>query len=386
MSYRFVESKYKYNQSIINDSKSILFKYSTIKGRLSVLYSDYPMTVSKAHHNKDIIAIALGSAGSRIASRLSLMKTIIDKFYFISCDKQDLINNSESSLLIPLDYRGKNTPANVRGAAIKFLPKIEEIINRSKIVFIISGLGGSVGSGLATLVSDVIKKNNATCLCIAAMPHSFESNKHFQSAIALRRLNKSADAVIVVDNDDLSNDLVNNPILDTYEIINEKIAFVIGKILGLPQKGELHIDLSKLSRVVLQQGISVLGIGQTHINEAPEEAVSKAVRMIYDTVDPNETENALFFLSGSKGITTGDIECSTKQIRSLLGDQSLNLEYGLSTNSNNSLTAIILASGFNDTKFSKYDPIDTILGKNNRIDDSSECEIELDLDKLSRLD
>lgn len=334
----------------------------------------------------DITGVAIGSAGCRIASRLQRMQTGIDRFLFISCDKEDLaLASKESSLYIPMGFQGKKSPSHVRGAALEKLTEIGKMLGKTKVIIVIAGLGGSVGSGLAPLITKLAKEQGALVICVAVMPCSYESDKHFYSATSLRYLRQSAQAVILVDNDELLAEVSSMPILDAHEMINEMIADALGRILRSPLKGEFHLGINKLATAVVEHGMSILGVGRCSTGNPPEEAVSNATRMIYRVADPRKAENAVLFLVGSPKITVGDIEASVRQLRAIVGTGGLKVEHGFSTNGHGNLTAVVLASGFEETKFSKYDPIDEILGE-RRIDDVPDCTINPESLDISRMD
>lgn len=81
--------------------------------------------------------------------------------------------------------------------------KIQNILQKADIVFIIAGMGGGIGSGVAPIVAACAKELGAITVGIVTMPFSFEGKKRHQDAeIGLENLKSNVDAMVVLDNDD----------------------------------------------------------------------------------------------------------------------------------------------------------------------------------------
>lgn len=183
--------------------------------------------------SKGIVAVGIGTAGCNILSQLADYELNIGSFNFLSCDKTDLakVRNGEKTL-IPLEVGGKVATGYVRGAALKFLDKIERMVESADMVIITAGLGGKVGSAISLLVAEACKKYSKKCMVIVTMPFRFENNKHFTAGVALKRLRKLAAGMIVVDNDEILDNAPQAPLLETYRTINDKIAVALSRLLG----------------------------------------------------------------------------------------------------------------------------------------------------------
>ena len=72
----------------------------------------------------------------------------------------------------------------------------------------------------------------------------------------------------------------------------------------------------------------------------------------------------------------------------MFGNPSLDVEYAVSYRSGtgSQLQVSVLASGFAQTKYDSYDPIDGILGAKNNIDDHLECALSEGLDGIVSCD
>jgi len=328
-----------------------------------------------------IIGVGVGTAGCRVASRISKFKTGINRFYYLSCDENDLKGLS-GSIYIPLTQL-RREPAVVRGAGVKYLNKIREVVKGAKLTFIISGLGGATGSGLAPLVAEAAREQGSLVLAVAIMPSNFERSKLFYSSVALRHLSRACDYIIIIDNNDFTQTLSDKPILDVYEEINERLAFALSRLLGASEKEDYAIGLEKTVTASIKDRFTLLSLSD---RVDMLEAVSEAVARIYKKVDPNEAESALLYLSGSKNLLAGEVEDSVKHLTTLLKGGAVRVEYGFSTSGYSKVTSVVLVSGFKKIKLANYDVLESIFEPERRLDSGPECALDLPFNNITQLE
>ena len=124
-----------------------------------------------------IAAVGVGSAGIKIVSLLSRKPLVVDRCLYVSCDPGDFSTvEPKDTILIESQVEQKLTPAIVRGLALGSAEALREAVSRSKLVFVVAGLGGATGSGLAPLIASIAQKCGATVVGIAVMPFGFEKS------------------------------------------------------------------------------------------------------------------------------------------------------------------------------------------------------------------
>ncbi len=69
----------------------------------------------------------------------------------------------------------------------------------------------------------------------------------------------------------------------------------------------------------------------------------------------------------------------------MLGKGSLEVYQGFNTNGGDTMTAVLLTSGFKSTKFDNYDPLEQILS-NNQMDSDMDCGINTELSSLVQIE
>lgn len=305
--------------------------------------------------------IGVGSAGCRITTRLHDLGAKVDNFSYLSCDKDDLDLSAEGDkLLIPYEARGETTPAAIRGIGSRYLPEIRTLLRDSALVFVVAGLGGKVGSGLAPLIASTASELGAKVVGVAVMPYRFEKAKHFYAGVALRHLRTLAKGIIVVDNDEFLESAPKVPLLETYRQANENICSAINRITTSSNGEEFGIGLIKFMDTVNHDGYSILSLQRSSSQNSAEDAVSATVQSIYRTTGPGEASRAILYIVGDENLSAGDISASVSRLGSSLG-VSTQVDYGMSMRGTGNLSAILLASGFKTTKFDEYDPLSNVL-------------------------
>jgi cell division protein FtsZ len=333
---------------------------------LDLKLTDFPY--SAPGYGRKVAVVCVGSAGCKIGSQLSRESRLLEHFVYVTCDDHDIANLTKGErILVNLSSRGKSDPFVVRGEAQDKIPQIRQTISESDIVFIIAGLGGSVGSGLAPVIAREARQKGAVTVAVLVMPYNFEKGKHFFAGNALKQLRKHASGVILIDNDELLQQ--DMPIIDSYALVNQKIALALNKLLGSTEQHEFSIGLNNVVNFVKTNSYSVLCMGDSPVISEYRKAVSNAVSHFDKTVDMTEASKSLVHLCTDKSITMNELVTSIGGLSGVLGSGTMQIEYGLSANSDSLSTAIILATGFSVTKFDRYDPIDQVLGGRANLED-----------------
>lgn len=321
---------------------------------------DFPF--SKPGYGRKVAVVGAGSAGCRIANQLSKESKLLEHYIYVTCDDHDIANVTRGEkILIDATSRDKTTPYEVRGLAESKLPEIRHQIRDSELVFVIAGLGGAVGSGLAPLIAREARSRGAVTLAIVVMPFRHERSKHYFAGGALKQLRSQASGVLLIDNEELRQDR-SLSLIDAYSLANGEIALALNKLLGSTEEHEFSVGLSKLVNFLKTGSYSVLCIGTNGENPECRTAVLGAARHFDGTVDRTQLSKSIVHVSAHKSATIDELVSSIGGLSAVLGDGTMQIEYGFSANlSSYTSSAFIIATGFTSTRFDDYDPVDRAL-------------------------
>lgn len=89
-------------------------------------------------------------------------------------------------------------------AATASRQQIIEALQGAQVVFVIAGMGGATGSGVAGVVAECAKEIGAYTVGIGFMPFTFEGAKRVQNATnGLEKLKRNSDGMVVIELMDL---------------------------------------------------------------------------------------------------------------------------------------------------------------------------------------
>jgi cell division protein FtsZ len=335
----------------------------------------------------NVAAVGVGSAGIKIVSLLSRKSLLVDRFVYVSCDDGDFSTvDQKDTILVESPVDQKLTPAMVRGLALSCRAKIMNALGGAKVVFVVAGLGGATGSGLAPFMASVGQECGAVTVGVAIMPFEFEKKTKFYAGVSLRRLRASSKGVVVVDNETLLRSSPEDTTLaDLYDTANKAAVKALGSLLLQPNEGSKPLGLNKLLGAVLQDGYTLLSVSSSGTAEKAEDALAGTVVSLGKLADPKEATRAVVSLNGDSSLTATEIGLVVDRLGSATGSQGLDVEYGVDYTGSAQLQVSLLASGFSSTKYDDYDPLAKVLGE-RVLDDEMDFALPEGLEALQSCD
>jgi cell division protein FtsZ len=339
------------------------------------------------NNREEITAVGVGSAGIKIVSLLSRKSVLVDRFAYVSCDDGDFSTveqNDTIAIESPVDQ--KLTPALVRGLALGYRERIMKAIRGSKVVFVVAGLGGATGSGLAPVVASIAQECGATAVGVAVMPFDFEKKTKFYAGVSLRRLRAASRGVVVIDNETLLRSSPEDTTLaDVYDTANKAVVKALGSLLSKATEGSRPLGLNKLLGTVLRDGYSLFGLSSSNSEDKAEDALAGAVVSLGKLGDPKEATRAVVSMNGDSTLTAPEVGLVVDRVSSATGNPGLDIEYAVDYSGTAQLQVGLLASGFGSTKYDDYDPLAKVLG-DRVLDDEMDCTLPEGLELLQCCD
>lgn len=120
--------------------------------------------------------VAVGGAGCAIVSNLRDKLPQTTRVIAINTDERSLQDTlADVKVLIKGGPQARSDAA--RAQALGHKAAIEKALNSFELVFIVAGMGGSAGTGIAPLVAEVTKRTTTFTVGVAVTPFSFEGEK-----------------------------------------------------------------------------------------------------------------------------------------------------------------------------------------------------------------
>ena len=154
----------------------------------------------------DVRVIGVGGAGC--ASVKHLHEFASSDLQVMAIDTGSAVSNLGDSIVSLPVGNGFGSGGDSIAAAEQFSeaePTVHKFVAEADVVIILAGLGRGTGSGISPLVAEMARNSGALTIAAINMPFEFEGRFRNQSAArAHDQLTVSADAVITLNNDDLT--------------------------------------------------------------------------------------------------------------------------------------------------------------------------------------
>jgi cell division protein FtsZ len=198
---------------------------------------------------------------------------------------------------------------------------VEGFIFDADVVVVLAGLGRGTGSGLAPLIAGLAQSADALAIAAVNMPFEFEGRFRNQSAASAHaKLSESADAVITLDNEDLS--ILNSGATSmngAFHQVGQSIARTVNAITtAVGGSTERFIAVrASLSAVGKAAGLSGTATGL----HAGREAVIKAFAGTTDNIDV--AKSAVIHIEGGIGLSLGQVAEAVAALRERIGSNAV---------------------------------------------------------------
>jgi cell division protein FtsZ len=260
-------------------------------------------------HSK-VKVFGLGGGGGNTISRMKEIGIKGGEFIAINTDAQDLLYaNSDYKILIgkelTMGLGAGSNPKIGEEAAHESEQDIKKKIAGSDMVFITCGLGGGTGSGGAAVVANLAKKQGALTIGVVTMPFTIEGKKRIENAeYGLERLESAVDTLIVIPNDKLLEIAPELPLQTAFKVADEILTNAVKGTTELVTKsGLVNLDFADVKAVMLDGGVSLMGMGESDSANRAQEAVEKALTNPLLDVDLSNSSGALVNIIGGNDMS-----------------------------------------------------------------------------------
>lgn len=303
-----------------------------------------------------IKVVGVGGSGKNALNHMINSKVKGVEFIAVNTDAQDLHNVLAKKKI----HIGKNltkglgagmNPELGRRAIEETKEEVHEAIKGADMVFIAGGLGGGTGSGASPVIAQIARESGALTVAVVTKPFFFEGPQRTRIAEqALDELRKEVDAIIVIPNDRLLNNIskettAKNAFAMCDDILKQSVEG-ISDLITTP--GVINIDFADIRSILKDTGPALMGIGQAGGEKRAEEAAKTAINSPLLDVAMNGAKGVLFSIAGGDDLTMFEIQDAAKIITESM-DPDAKVIFGTIRDESmkkGDLKVTIIASGF----------------------------------------
>jgi len=189
-------------------------------------------------------------------------------------------------------------PRRGREAAKESISDIKKCVTGADMVFVIAGMGGGTGTGMAPVVAQIAKEGGAVVIGVVTMPFEAEKARIDKAEFGLQELREVTDTCIVLDNGRLVDIAGQLPIEQAFAVANELVSTMIkGIVETITLPSLINLDYADVSAIMKNGGVAVIGIGESDATDRVTEAVKQALTHPLLDVDYKGATGALIHVT-----------------------------------------------------------------------------------------
>ena len=325
-----------------------------------------------------IKVIGIGGGGNNSLSRMREIGIRGGELIAINTDAQDLLYaNSDQKILIGKELtQGLGAGSNPKvgeEAAKESEAEIKKKISGCDMVFITCGLGGGTGTGAAPEVARISKKQGALTIGVITLPFTIEGKKRVENAMnGLERMESVVDTLIVIPNDKLLELAPELPLHTAFKIADEILTNAVKGVTELvTTSGLVNLDFADIKAVMMDGGVSLIGMGESDTDQRALDAVEKAVQNPLLDVDISNATGALVNIIGGADMSLDECKAIIETIGTKLSPEA-RLIWGaqISADMEKSIRVLLIVTGVKSSQ---------ILGHGESLESMQHKEIEEEL-------
>ncbi|MBU0958023.1 MAG: cell division protein FtsZ [Nanoarchaeota archaeon] len=303
--------------------------------------------------NAKVKVVGIGGGGGNTLSRMREIGIKGAELIAMNTDAQDLLySNADYKILLGRELtRGLGAGSNPKigeEAAHESETELKKKFAGTDMVFITCGLGGGTGSGAAPVVAAAAKKAGALTIGIVTLPFTIEGRKRIENAMyGLERMESTVDTLIVIPNDKLLELAPELPLHTAFKIADEILTNAVKGTTELVTKaGLVNLDFADIRAVMMNGGVSLIGMGEADSQSRALEAVEKAINNPLLDVDVSNATGALVNIIGGPDLSLDESKAIIEYVGTKLSDDA-RLIWGaqISADMEKSLRVMVIVTG-----------------------------------------
>lgn len=221
------------------------------------------------------------------------------------------------------------------------------------LVFVVAGLGGGTGTGVAPVLAKAAKDSGALVLAVVTSPFEFEGIRRIKGAISgLHLLKSTADAVICLPNQKICRIIGNHSgVIEAFASTNQLLADGIrGLCQMLTRAGLMNVDFAHLYSVLRGRHLesAFATATATGENRAKEVVEIIANSPLLDSGQAlSEAETVLVSVLGGPDLAISDLNMVMEQVSRRTDTENIIMGAGIDESALGKITVTLVAAKTN---------------------------------------
>jgi cell division protein FtsZ len=271
-----------------------------------------------------IVVMGVGGAGCNTINRLAKVGIKGAELIAVNTDKKHLSIISESARRVLIGQaitKGLGAggyPEVALKAVESSKQELETILADTHLLFLTAGMGGGTGTGAAPAIADIAKQQGAIVIAMVTYPFELERARLKKAEMGIEALRKTADTIVVIDNNRLVEFFPNLPIERAFNVADEITARAVRGITEtITTPSLINIDFADVRAIMSNGGVSMIAVGEAKGTDRVKEVVQNTLHHRLLDVDYRGATGVLLHLTGGGDMTLGE----ANQIGELLTEE-----------------------------------------------------------------
>lgn len=183
------------------------------------------------------------------------------------------------------------------------------------LTFVIAGLGGGTGTGIAPLAANWARMSGAVVVGIATMPFRAEAHRLDAAKRGLEAMRAACSTLIILENDRLVARVPDLPVEEAFAVMDHTVGEVIRGITGaVNERSLIQLDFLDVREILRDGGVASILFGEGDLY-APESVVEAALRNSLLFADLSTAAGAIVQVSADPGLPLRIVDAVTERLR-----------------------------------------------------------------------
>ncbi|MBU0679058.1 MAG: cell division FtsZ family protein [Verrucomicrobia bacterium] len=266
-----------------------------------------------------VLVVGVGGGGANMVSNLA---DAIDQFAEIAVVDSDsqVLERTRVPRCVQIGHGSSaglgagGDPSQGREAADSSEIKLRELVSGHQLVFIITTLGGGIGTGAAPVVAGIAREEDALVLAFASLPFSFEGEEKARIArLGVKELSEFCQSVVVLPNDRLLDQVSPGEALtESLRRADEFMGECTSAVCELLLQGSLiNLDFGDLMSVASHSGgTCCFGFGRGSGQHRIDRALTSLMKSPYfgEGAALNKAKGLLIAVRGGEDLSLQELQ------------------------------------------------------------------------------
>jgi cell division protein FtsZ len=284
--------------------------------------------MEESSYDRGAVIKVVGVGGAGCSAVGHMIREGVHGVEFVAVDSDAMAVSrsiAETRLLLGTGFCAGVKLLTGRIAALEAQDLIAQSLKGADMVFIVAGLGGSTGTGVAPIVAEVARELGILTVAVVTRPFRFEGKHQKRADAGAAELKKHVDSMIVILNDKFVDVLGDDVSMDealkaSHNVLRHAVGG-IAEIINFP--GLVNVDFEDVCTVMGETGIAMMGSANASGVERARIAAEQAVASpLLEGINLSGAQGVLVNITSTRGLKMSEVNEVMNTVRKFAAEDA----------------------------------------------------------------